>query len=128
MIAGRGLAERVEVIAGDMFTDPLPEGCDVHLYSHVLHDWDEPDVRRLLASSFASLQSGGMLVDHDAHIDTGKTGPLPVAQFSVLLMRSTRRKCWSIDELESILADVGFTDVAVAPTAADRSVVTAWKP
>jgi O-methyltransferase domain len=43
--------ERVEVITGDMFTDTLPTGFDLHLLSHVLHDWDESRVRRLLATS-----------------------------------------------------------------------------
>jgi hypothetical protein len=128
LIEQRGYADRVDVMPADMFADPLTEGYDVHLFSHVLHDWDEPEVRHLLASSLASLPSGGTVADHDAHVDAGKAGPLPVAQYSVLLMRLTRGKCWSIGELGSMLTDVGFTDVAVAPTAVDRSVVTARKP
>ena len=42
-------AERVSVIAGDMFKDAWPAGFDVHLISNVLHDWEEPVVRDLLA-------------------------------------------------------------------------------
>src|SRR5512140_2959226 len=48
VIARRGETDRVTVVAGDMWSDPFPPDCDVHLLSHVLHDWDEPDVRRLL--------------------------------------------------------------------------------
>ena len=33
------LNDRIDVVTGDMFTDPLPSGFDAHLYSHVLHDW-----------------------------------------------------------------------------------------
>lgn len=127
-LAHRGDGGRVEVVTGDMFAGPLPGGFDVHLYSHVLHDWDEPEVRGLLAASFAALPPGGLVVDHDAHLDPGKAGPLPVARYSVLLMHSTRGRCWSLDELDAFLGDAGFTDVSVAPTAADRSVVTARKP
>jgi hypothetical protein len=127
-IEQRGCAGRVGVVSADMFAGPLPEGYDVHLFSHVLHDWDEPEVRQLLASSFASLPPGGMVVDHDAHLEADKSGPLPVAQYSVLVMRLTRGKCWSTAELGAMLTGTGFTDVAVAPTAVDRSIVTARKP
>jgi hypothetical protein len=47
-IANRGCSDTVSVVAGDMLVDPLPGEADVHLYSNVLHDWDEPVVRRLL--------------------------------------------------------------------------------
>src|SRR5262245_9132799 len=81
-IAKRGFTERVSVIAGDMFADPLPSGCDVHLISNVLHDWDEPVVKALLAKSFQALPHGGMVVIHDAHINVDKSGPLHVAEYS----------------------------------------------
>ena len=40
-VAARGFGGRVEVIAADMFADPFPTQCDLHLFSNVLHDWDE---------------------------------------------------------------------------------------
>src|SRR5688572_15733883 len=50
LVAERGYADRVSVLSGDMFADSLPDGHDVHLFSNVLHDWEEPVVRKLLAS------------------------------------------------------------------------------
>ena len=47
-IERRGFAGRVGVIASDMLTDPLPPDHDVHLFSNVLHDWDEDVVKQLL--------------------------------------------------------------------------------
>jgi 3-hydroxy-5-methyl-1-naphthoate 3-O-methyltransferase len=128
LLTGRGYAGRVEVHSGDMFTDPLPADHDLHLYSHVLHDWEESRVRALLRSSYAALPPGGWLVDHDAHVDADKCGPLPVAEYSVLLMHSTPGKCWSVAELGTMLTETGFTDVEQRPTAGDRSVVLARKP
>jgi SAM-dependent methyltransferase len=128
LLAERGYRDRIEIRSGDMFTDPLPAGHDLHLFSHVLHDWSEDQVRHLLASSFAALQPGGCLVDHDTHLDEGKTGPLAVAEYSVLLMHSTPGRCRSVGELAAILADVGFTRIASRPTAADRSAIVAFKP
>jgi hypothetical protein len=126
-LTARYFADRVEVRVGDMFTDPLPAGFDMHLFSNVLHDWDEGRVRQLLAKSAAALPAGGMIVIHDAHINAEKTGPLPVAAYSALLMTITEGKCYSEKEMTGYLAEAGFGDFAFAPTAADRSVITARK-
>ena len=63
---------------------------------------------QLLASSFAALAPGGLLLDHDAHVAADKRGPLPVAEHSVLLMHSTPGKCWSVGELTAMARRVGF--------------------
>jgi SAM-dependent methyltransferase len=124
----RGYADRIGVVTGDMFTDPFPNGYDLHLVSHVLHDWDELRVRRLLAGSFATLAPGGWLVDHDVHINADKTGPLPAAEYSVFLMHATPGKCWSVAELTEMLHGYGFVAVSWRATAGDRSAVLARKP
>jgi SAM-dependent methyltransferase len=127
LVADRGYSGRVDVATGDMFADPLPAGHDLHLFSHVLHDWGEAEVRALLAASFAALPPGGRIVDHDTHIDARKAGPLPVAEYSVLLMHSTPGKCWSVGELEAMLADAGFAAVEERPTGGDRTAIVAQK-
>ena len=55
-----GCSEKVAVVAGDMLAAPLPADADVHLYSNVLHDWDEPVVRQLLSKSFDALPPPGL--------------------------------------------------------------------
>ena len=127
-IAKRGFAERVGVVAGDMLTEALPAGCDVHLISNMLHDWDEPVVRQLLGKSFQALPPGGLLVIHDAYINADKSGPLHVAEYSVLLMHATEGKCYSVTEMESYLSEAGFRDFHFAPTAVHRSILTARRP
>jgi len=126
-IAGRGLSERVEVCAGDMFADELPPDFDAHLISNVLHDWDEPVVRDLLARSYRALKPGGQVIIHDMHLDETKTGPLPVAKYSALLMHMTEGKCYSLAEMRDYLGGAGFGDLQFKETAADRSIITARK-
>lgn len=128
LIAARGYHARCTVLTGDMFTDTLPAGYDLHLYSHVLHDWDSADVAALLSASYAALPPGGYWVDHDTHLDADKQGPLPVAEYSVLLMHSTPGKCYSVAELTDMARRIGFVDVEHRPTAGDRSAVLARKP
>jgi hypothetical protein len=120
--------DRVDVVTGDMFGASLPSGFDLHLFSHVLHDWGADDVRHLIAASYAALPSGGWFVDHDTHINREKTGPLSVAEYSVLLMHSTQGKCWSVAELEAMLVEAGFGIHDHRATIADRSVLIARKP
>ena len=123
-----GFAGRVEVMAGDMLKDPLPGGHDLHLYSNVLHDWDLPEVRKLLRASFESLQPGGMLIIHGAFINREKDGPLPVAEYSAQLRHSTQGKCYAVGEYEDLLTEAGFRGFAFQTTAADRGVMTAHRP
>jgi hypothetical protein len=127
-LAERGFGAKIHVETGDMFQGPFPAGCDMHLFSNVLHDWDVPQVEQLLAKSYASLVPGGMIVIHDAHINAAKTGPLPVAAYSALLMTITEGKCYSEQEMSDLLCRAGFSNVEYRPTAADRSVITAKKP
>jgi hypothetical protein len=122
-IQTRGFSARLQVVAGDMFQDAWPADADVHLISNVLHDWDVPKVRELLGRSAEALPSGGLLLVHDVHINADKTGPLPAAAYSALLMNITEGKCYSVAEMSELLGEAGFEEPEFRPTAADRSVL-----
>ena len=124
-IAKQGCSEMVEVVAGDMFKDAWPQGFDTHLISNVLHDWEEPAVRDLLAKSHAALPPGGLLIVHDAFINAEKTGPLHVAEYSALLMQITEGKCYSLGEMRTFLAGTGFDWLEHQATEVGRGFVLA---
>ncbi len=126
LIEERGFAGQVQVATGNMF-DGLPEGCDVHLFSNVLHDWDVPEVKALLKRSHEALPAGGLLVIHDAIINATKTGPIHVAEYSALLMHSTQGKCYSVAEYAELADAAGFTAGEYHDTAAARGYMTAVK-
>lgn len=127
LVAERGLADRVGIVAADFLRDPLPGDHDVHLFSNVLHDWDEPEVRRLLRSSFEALAPGGLIVVHDAFLDADKAGPVAVAEYSVLLMHASQGRCYATSEYVAMLRDAGFEAPVYRDTVADRGVMTARK-
>jgi acetylserotonin N-methyltransferase len=110
-----------------MFSDAWPTGYDVHLISNVLHDWEGSTVRTLLDKSHAALPPGGLLIVHDAHINSDKTGPLHVAEYSALLMNITEGKCYSVREMQGYLADAGFEWLDYQPTAVSRSYILAQR-
>jgi 2-polyprenyl-3-methyl-5-hydroxy-6-metoxy-1,4-benzoquinol methylase len=126
-IAKRGLSREVSVLVSDMLSGALPEGFDVHLLSNVLHDWDVQMVKRLLRKSFDALIPGGMLIIHDAHLNENKTGPIHVAEYSVMLVHSTQGRCYSVKEMTEYLGEEGFTEIKFMPTVAARSVFSARK-
>ncbi len=127
VIEERGMTQDIKVIPGDMFHDELPRGYDIHLFSHVLHDWNSTQNKILIKNSFHSLNPGGMIMIHGAHLNSDKTGPLSVAEYSTLLMFSTYGKCYSIMEMEDLLAGQGFVNLSFESTIGNRSIITGIK-
>jgi predicted O-methyltransferase YrrM len=122
-----GMSKRSTVVAGDVFRDALPRGYDVHFISHVLHDWDVPECRTILKNSFEHLSPGGIIVLHDTHINKTKTGPVDIAEYSVLLMVLSEGKIYSVGEMKDLLEEAGFSNVEQKPTILNRSIITARK-
>ncbi|MCB1088428.1 MAG: methyltransferase [Verrucomicrobiae bacterium] len=124
-IAERGLAERVEVLTANMFEGNWPTNAEVHLFSNVMHDWDMPEIQQLLSHSAASIPSGGLIVIHETFLNAEKTGPLPVAEYSCILMHSTQGRCYSTSEMARMLEGAGFVKPRYFDTAGDRGAVIA---
>ena len=122
-IDAAGCRDRIDVTTGDMFADTWPAGHDVHLFSNVLHDWDEPDCRRLLGMSAASLPAGGRLLVHDMFLDDDKAGPLWAAEYSVLLAGVTQGRIYSAAEVAAWAAAEGLDVFGRAATALGRGVL-----
>lgn len=124
-IGERGLADRVRVGTGDMFSDPWPADCDVHLFSNVMHDWGRNEILALLRRSRETLAPGGTVLVHEAFLDPDKRGPLPVAEYSCILAHSTQGRCYAWSEMEAFLVEAGFRSLGYRPTGGDRGVVVA---
>ena len=118
-VSKRGLSARIETSALNMFESPWPKDCDLHLISNVLHDWDAPDVKRLLTKSHDALPAGGHLMIHDMHLNDAKDGPFAVAAYSALLMQITEGRIYSTREIREWSADIGFDWVDFRTTSAE---------
>jgi len=120
-------ADRMKVHTGDMFVDPWPADCDVHLFSNVLHDWDEPDCCHLLAASARCLPVGGRILIHDMFLNDDKAGPLWAAEYAVLLATVTRGRLYAPREIAGWAQPLGFTVGRPLPTALGRGVLELTK-
>jgi len=118
-----GVADRLELIPGDMFVDPVPANCDVILLSNILHDWDVAECKQIVARLAPALPKGGRLMIHDAFLNDTMDGPLAVALYSANLFRVTEGRCYSAAEYRSWLAEVGLKCGDTIATLAHCSVL-----
>lgn len=127
-IEGSGVENRVDTIAVDMFREDWPAGYDALFFSNIFHDWDEAINRSLSKKAFDALPSGGRIFLHEILMNDNEDGPLSAASFSMLMLRGTKGKQYTLGELTAFLEDAGFTGVAATQTSPYYSLVSATKP
>ncbi len=109
------VGDRVQLLAGDMFVDPLP-AADTILLSNILHDWDVPECQTLIRRCADALNPGGQLIIHDVLLDDELDGPLPIALYSAALFTLTQGRAYSAREYGTWLRDVGLAVEPPIPT------------
>jgi ubiquinone/menaquinone biosynthesis C-methylase UbiE len=122
-----GVSDRLELIAGDMFADPLPRDCDAVLLSNILHDWDVPQCQRLVERCAAVLPAGGRLLVHDVFLSDALDGPLPIALYSAALFTLTEGRAYSVAEYRNWLEEAGLKVSPVVPTLVHCGVLSGSK-
>ncbi len=122
-----GLADRVDVVAGDMWRSPWPDA-DLHLLADVLHDWRPDEARRLVARSFEALPPGGRLVALEMPLASDRTGPAEVVASGLAMLLLTGGQQYSVAELESFLLEAGFVDVTTRPVVGPWQATVGRKP
>ena len=121
------VCDRLKLVPGDMFADPLPPA-DAILLSNILHDWDEPQCQELITRCAKSLPRGGRLIVHDVFLNDELDGPLPIALYSAALFTLTEGRAYSAAEYRKWLVTAGLEPGEVVPTLVHCGVLTAVKP
>jgi predicted O-methyltransferase YrrM len=67
-VDGAGLSDRIAVVDGDFFVDPLP-AADVITMGMILHDWNLDQKLALIEKAYRALPAGGALVAIESLID-----------------------------------------------------------
>jgi acetylserotonin N-methyltransferase len=118
--------DRVELIAGDFFSDPLPEA-DLFSLGRILHDWSEEKIRTLLAKICRRLPDGGALLIAEMLLNEDKAGPMPAIMQSLSMLVCTEGKERTLAEYAALLRAAGFTKVEGKVTGAPLDAVLAVK-
>ncbi len=110
-VAKVGVADRLAFQPGSFFNDPLPMA-DVVLMGHILHDWDLPTKKMLIAKAFDALPAGGALIVYEAIIDDDRVQECirlddepEHADRNAWRVRLHRRRLCRLDEGRGLLVD-----------------------
>jgi len=107
-----GVADRVELVPGDFYADPLPRGADLVWLSAIIHQ-NSPDENRALYRRVAeALEPGGRVLIRDTVMDESRTAPLAGALFAVnMLVATPGGGTYTLSEICDDLQSAGFEDV-----------------
>ncbi|MPY94979.1 MAG: methyltransferase [Acidimicrobiia bacterium] len=128
-LAGAGVADRAEVVAGDFFAD-VPDGGDAYVVKSVIHDWDDDRGTAILANVRAAMPEGGTLllvepVMPDAPASTVDVLMMVMSDLNMLVCTSGRERTEA--EFRRLLTGAGFElrRITEAPGPTNFSVLEA---
>ena len=125
-VAREFAGDRIELIAGDFFRDPLPEA-DLFAVGRILHDWSQEKIGALLRKIREALAEGGALLIAEKLLDEDKEGPVPAHMQSLNMLVCTEGKERTLSEYTVLLREAGFSEVRGRKTGAPLDVVLASK-
>jgi len=113
---------RLEVVAGDFFTDPLPDA-DAYVLMNILHDWDDNSAVAILAAvSQAHRSRGAAVLLLEAVMPEG-----PQRHWSktldVLMLAVTGGRERTLAQYRGLLRAAGIEPISAVPTATPFSIV-----
>ncbi len=108
-IEAAGLSERIRLMPGDMFDDPVGEGYDLVLVSNVLHIFSPERNQELVSKLGQALAPNGRLCVKEFVINPERTGPAGALMFGVnMLVNTDGGHAYSLTEIQSWLAGAGL--------------------
>jgi acetylserotonin N-methyltransferase len=126
MVAKSPASERLSIVGGDFFTDPLPKA-DLYALGRILHDWSEDKIRHLLKRIYEALPSGGALLLGEKLIDEDRSGPRWALTQNLIMLVCTEGKERSASEYEALLREAGFDSFEIKKTSLPLDVIMAIK-
>jgi hypothetical protein len=123
LLAARHMSERVDFVAGSFF-ESIPSGADLHILSHVIHDWSESESLTILKNSRSSIAPYGKLILVEMVITEGNTFH-PGKMLDMTMLALTTGEERTEPEYRELLAKANYKLTRVIPTYASVSIVEA---
>jgi SAM-dependent methyltransferase len=113
-VAQTAFRDRVKLVAGDFYVDPLPAGADLAWVSAIVHQNSREQNRRLFESIHRCLDDGGRILIRDIVMDESRTAPVAGALFAInMLVNTEAGGTFTFAELRADLEAAGFTAVTL---------------
>ncbi|WP_269581367.1 methyltransferase [Roseibium sp. Sym1] len=126
-IAADGLNDRVEAVAGDFFTEPLPKA-DIVTMGMILHDWSLERKKDLVKKAYDALPPGGALIAIEALIDDARrTNTFGLFISLTMLIELGDAFDFTNAEFVAWCREAGFSRFEVIPLEGPSSAAIAYK-
>ena len=123
LLAQQGVADRVDVVPGD-FAHDIPVKADVYLLKHVVHDWNDADAERILATLRRWMPPKARLLLIEMVIAPGNTPHFgKICDLDMLVSVGGRER--SEAEFRVLLEGAGFCLSRILPTPSIVSILEA---
>ena len=129
--AAERMLDRVALVAGDFYRDPLPDGHDLALLSAIIHQNSRTQNVALYRKVRRALLPGGRLIVRDYVMSPDRTAPRDGALFAVNMLCGTPGGgTYTLREIREDLKEAGFTRVRLLRKGDDRmnGIVEAFRP
>jgi SAM-dependent methyltransferase len=120
--SGLVASERLRVVAGDFFHDPLPEA-DAYILMEVIHDWDDDASRKILRALRRAARPDATLLLIEALLPNDPRPNWPTTLDIVMLTIGGRQR--TLREYSNLLRDSGFTMTREVDTHSGISIIEA---
>jgi hypothetical protein len=120
-LAARGVRDRVELVAGDLFGSVRAEA-DVFVLKNVVHDWDDATAARIVATVRATMRPGNRLLLVEQLQERDRPHPFASRADLQMLTQCDDGRERSAAELRALLAGAGLRPGAIARTGANALV------
>ena len=125
-IAKEFVGDRVSLVAGDFFIDPLP-AADLYAVGRILHDWTEEKIVVLLRKIYAALPDGGGLLIAEKLLLENRSGTVATHMQSLNMLVCTEGRERTLSEYSALLRAAGFREIGGRITGAPLDAVLALK-
>jgi len=125
-VAREHVGDRVSLVAGDFFADPLPPA-DLYAVGRILHDWSEAKIAALLQKVYATLPENGGLLIAEKLLHEDRSGTVTTHMQSLNMLICTEGRERTLSEYSSLLRGAGFREISGCVTGAPLDAVLALK-
>ncbi len=129
-IRAAGMLDRVNLVKGDFYTDPLPAGHDLAFVSAIIHQNSPGQNVELFRKVHDALVPSGRIVIRDHVLSPDRTQPTRGALFAVnMLVATSGGNSYTFEEIADALGQAGFVNVGLLhPDTQMDGLVEAFKP
>ncbi len=126
IIGAANMGDRIEIVSGDFFTDPLPAS-DLYALGRIVHDWSEEKIQVLLRKIYDALPIGGGVLICEKMLSDAKDGPrwAQLQDLNMLIVTEGRER--TLSEYGELLQAAGFGSIVGRRTPAPLDLILATK-